>query len=513
MGWVLVGAVVSAVPVVTVAVVVAGVVVVSGLAVVPVGGGAPNAAPASGPPRLAAVRPPPASAESTARKARRRAALTGGMRWSRSSRGRPMVVVGEADPQSLGTPTAIHIGRQAGIRKGFVIGLAILGASRIASRHARGDRSAAAGGTQSRLWARLSPVSPTMFARRCSPPQALQRVARCALRGHIGQLLGALARSCPIRCESDTPLPACVKALYSRQPGVEGVQAPAAFAFGTETRRRGLPCTDRARRVLGCSLCFRCSPAPARARAAETVQITQAGFSPAALGSPTNAFGSATIASTAGPVPSPIEHVNVFGPAGMTLDLTGQHDVRRRNTETARPAAPARPTPKRASAAAKASTSSARKSSKSTTRSTCSSATTVQATCSYWHSSQGHTPVSIEIVFGGSVIRGPRPYGLGFSLDVPLIKVLPEASDASATSAYITLGAHNATYYQEGARQAQEAEGQGHHPAQELPARRLAGGLAVQLPGRLDGAGQAHRRVPAALTGVGRTLFLSGPSR
>ena len=60
---------------------------------------------------------------------------------------------------------------------------------------------------------------------------------------------------------------------------------------------------------------------------------------------------------------------------------------------------------------------------------------------------QGHSPVSVEIVFGGKVISGPKPYGLGFSLDVPLIKVLPDASDASATSAFITLGAHNVAYY------------------------------------------------------------------
>jgi hypothetical protein len=60
---------------------------------------------------------------------------------------------------------------------------------------------------------------------------------------------------------------------------------------------------------------------------------------------------------------------------------------------------------------------------------------------------KGSTPVSVEIVFPGKVIKGPKPYGLGFSLEVPLIKVLPEASDASATSAYVSLGAHNVAYY------------------------------------------------------------------
>ena len=51
----------------------------------------------------------------------------------------------------------------------------------------------------------------------------------------------------------------------------------------------------------------------------------------------------------------------------------------------------------------------------------------------------GSTPVSIQLVFTATVIKEPKPYGLGFSLNVPLIKVLPEASDASAISAFFTL--------------------------------------------------------------------------
>src|SRR4029077_18620500 len=57
------------------------------------------------------------------------------------------------------------------------------------------------------------------------------------------------------------------------------------------------------------------------AQAEETVTITKAGFSPDAFGVPTNVFGAATIGSTNLPVPSPITHINLMGPAGMTLDL------------------------------------------------------------------------------------------------------------------------------------------------------------------------------------------------
>ena len=59
----------------------------------------------------------------------------------------------------------------------------------------------------------------------------------------------------------------------------------------------------------------------------------------------------------------------------------------------------------------------------------------------------GSTPVSIQLVFTAPVIQGPKPYGLGFSLEVPLIKVLPEASDASATSAFLTSAASNVAYF------------------------------------------------------------------
>jgi len=50
-------------------------------------------------------------------------------------------------------------------------------------------------------------------------------------------------------------------------------------------------------------------------------------------------------------------------------------------------------------------------------------------------------------VFTAPVIQEPKPYGLGFSLNVPLIKVLPEASDASAISAFFTAGADDVAYY------------------------------------------------------------------
>jgi hypothetical protein len=186
--------------------------------------------------------------------------------------------------------------------------------------------------------------------------------------------------------------------------------------------------------------------AAAPAYAEETVQITRAGFSPNKLGMPTNAFGSATIGSTNEPVPQPITHVNVYGPAGVTLDLRGTGTCTAQKLEQIGPqACPAN------SKAGFGGGEGVYKLGEEIVKE--------QYTLDFFLSNnhpghvgllvflKGSTPVSVEIVFTGKVITGPKPYGLGFSLEVPLIKVLPEASDASARTAFVSLGAHNVAYY------------------------------------------------------------------
>jgi hypothetical protein len=176
------------------------------------------------------------------------------------------------------------------------------------------------------------------------------------------------------------------------------------------------------------------------------VQITSAGFSPDKLGVPTNVFGSATIGSTNLPVPSPITHVNVFGPAGVTLDLQGTGTCTVAQLENIGPhACPAN------SKAGFGGGEGAYEIAKEVIKE--------KFTLDFFlgDNRPGHTelliylngssPVSIQLVFKAPVIHGPKPYGLGFSLNVPIIKVLPEASDASATSSFLTLGAKNVAYF------------------------------------------------------------------
>jgi hypothetical protein len=182
------------------------------------------------------------------------------------------------------------------------------------------------------------------------------------------------------------------------------------------------------------------------AHAEQTVKITSAGFTPDKLGIPTNVFGSATIGSTDLPLPSPITHVDVYGPAGVTLDLRGSATCSEATLENLGPeGCPAN--------------SKAGVGGGEGVYEIAHELIQEKFTLEFFlgDNRPGHTlleiyldgvsPVSIQLVFTAPVIDSPKPYGLGFSLNVPLIKVLPEASDASAVSSFLDLGAKDVTYY------------------------------------------------------------------
>ena len=215
-------------------------------------------------------------------------------------------------------------------------------------------------------------------------------------------------------------------------------------------RSRVIVALDRARAApVWAGVALACAApllAASPARAEETVRITEAGFSPDVLGAPTNAFGSATIGSTDLPVPSPITHVDVYGPAGLTLDLEGSGTCKQERLEQIGPKAC--PADSRAgTGGGEGAYEIAHELIKEQYTLEFFLADNRPGQVSLLIFLKGSSPVSIEIVFGGTVITGPPPYGLGFSVDVPLIKVLPEASDASATTAFLRLGAKDAPYY------------------------------------------------------------------
>lgn len=61
---------------------------------------------------------------------------------------------------------------------------------------------------------------------------------------------------------------------------------------------------------------------------------------------------------------------------------------------------------------------------------------------------EGTTPVVVEIIVTGHVVRSPPPFGLEFTGEVPLIETVPEALDASFVEGTIRVG----TAYKQGGK-------------------------------------------------------------
>ncbi|MGA9876206.1 MAG: hypothetical protein WBQ21_10395 [Solirubrobacteraceae bacterium] len=58
------------------------------------------------------------------------------------------------------------------------------------------------------------------------------------------------------------------------------------------------------------------------------------------------------------------------------------------------------------------------------------------------------SPVAVELVVVAKQVAAPRPYGLGFSVEVPPVSTLPGSPYASVESAFATFGATNVAYYE-----------------------------------------------------------------
>jgi hypothetical protein len=56
-------------------------------------------------------------------------------------------------------------------------------------------------------------------------------------------------------------------------------------------------------------------------------------------------------------------------------------------------------------------------------------------------------PAAVQFVIVARQVPAPKPYGLGFSVEVPPISTFPGASDASVESVFATFGGSNVAYY------------------------------------------------------------------
>jgi len=183
----------------------------------------------------------------------------------------------------------------------------------------------------------------------------------------------------------------------------------------------------------------------AGAQAAETVTI-KASFSPDRLNTPTNVHGSGSFTNTTGKVPNPLTHVAIYGPAGIKLDLTG---VGICNQATLEKNGPQTGCPKSSIGGFGGGTG---------IFELAGSIIEEPFELSIFRGPNeggkptllmyvmARSPVVVELVLKATVVTGPKPYGLGFAFDVPLIPTLPGATDASVKDAFITIGDTKAKY-------------------------------------------------------------------
>jgi hypothetical protein len=58
-----------------------------------------------------------------------------------------------------------------------------------------------------------------------------------------------------------------------------------------------------------------------------------------------------------------------------------------------------------------------------------------------------NSPLNVELVVTAKEITAPKPYGLGFSVQVPPIPAIPNAAYASVESAFASIGSSHVAYY------------------------------------------------------------------
>ncbi len=179
--------------------------------------------------------------------------------------------------------------------------------------------------------------------------------------------------------------------------------------------------------------------------ATETLTV-QASFNPDRLGAPTNVSATGEFHSTTTGVPSPVDHVVVYLPAGLEIDVRGTGTCVAAALEASGPSAC--PADSRIGFGG--------------------GAGLLELAHEVIHepytldlflgpSADGRlvvlayvdasSPASFQIVVVAHEIQAPKPYGLGFSVAVPPIPTLPEASNASIESVFLTAGDKDVSYY------------------------------------------------------------------
>jgi hypothetical protein len=203
---------------------------------------------------------------------------------------------------------------------------------------------------------------------------------------------------------------------------------------------------DRIRILLAALLACACLIAAAVAWAGQPLTF-RASFSPDRLGAPTNLSLTARLLSGTGGPPSPVTKFSLYAPAGMEIDVRGAGTCA---TATLRQRGPSGcPADSRAGfgggvGVLELPTGTIHES----------------YTLDFFFAAResGHlrllvyasavAPIAVELVLVARQILAPKPYGLGFSVEVPPVSTVPGAPDASIESAFVTVGGAHVAYYE-----------------------------------------------------------------
>jgi hypothetical protein len=175
--------------------------------------------------------------------------------------------------------------------------------------------------------------------------------------------------------------------------------------------------------------------------------VVHESFTPDKLGAPTNLSVTAKFTSSAGTPPSPITKLTLYAPAGLAIEARGAGICTARVLALRGPGGC--PPNSRAGFGGGVGVVELPK-----------SVIREPYTIDFFFgpSEHGHlallayasaiAPVAVELVVVAREVPAPKPYGLGFSVEIPPISTLPGASLASVESAFATFGATNVAYYE-----------------------------------------------------------------
>jgi hypothetical protein len=170
-------------------------------------------------------------------------------------------------------------------------------------------------------------------------------------------------------------------------------------------------------------------------------------FTPDLPGAATNLSLDAQLVSSPGTTPPPITRFVLYGPAGMGIDVRGAGTCTEKILEQTGPRGC--PADSRAGFGGGVGVLALPNE-------------TIHApyTLDFFFAPQAHghlrlliyvntvAPVAVEFVLVAKEVSAPKPYGIGFSVEVPPVSTFPGAPNASVESAFVSVGGPDVAYYE-----------------------------------------------------------------